>query len=426
MRSLQRKFQGVLAKKLFENIGYLAVAQIGTYLLPLITIPYISRTVGVENYGLVEFATVAMLYFISIVEYSFNTSATRKIAAFKDNFAKVSFVYSSVMFARLMLFAASTVVFSICLFTIPEFAKHWKLMILAYPVVLGWAIYPLFLFQGLQQLKVVALGNLALKVLATALIFLAIQGEADFVWVAAINGGSQLLIALGILFYIPKKFKNVRFFFPGWRAIKVSIYEGRFLFTSDFFTKIYALGSVFIAAFFVTPAHLGLFAAGMKLITVGSNFIFTPLTGALFPHLNAAFKVSKQNFYAQLKKALLILIGITAAAAAVLIVFSDLIIKLLFGAGYESAAPLMQIMAPILILSSFTHIFLYQGVLTFKKDKIYLLIIVVGGLATLGFSLLIIPKYGVTGAAFIKLMGEFLIAAMAIFAFYTIKKRQTK
>ena len=112
-------------------------------------------------------------------------------------------------------------------------------MVLAYPVVLGWAIYPLFLFQGLQQLKVIALGNLALKILATALIFLVIQGKADFIWVAAINGGSQLLIAVGILLYIPKKFKQIRFFFPGWRAIKVAIYEGRFLFTSDFFTKIY-------------------------------------------------------------------------------------------------------------------------------------------------------------------------------------------
>lgn len=412
-----------MAKKLFENIGYLAVAQIGTYLLPLVTIPYISRTIGVQNYGLVEFATVAMLYFISIVEYSFNTSATRKIAAFKDNFRKVSFIYSSTMYARLVLLGVSTLIFVVCLFLVPEFRNHLALMALAYPVVVGWAIYPLFLFQGLQQLKVVALGNLALKIVATALIFLAIKTEQDFIWVAFINGFSQVVIALLILLYIRKKYKYVNFFWPGWRAVKVSIYEGRFLFTSDFFNKIYAVGPVFVAGFFVNPMSLGLYAAGMKLITVGGNFIFNPLIGALFPHLNASFKESKQKFYRQLIKSLVLLVAITAAAALVLIGLSDFIITLLFGVEYASAAPLMQIMAPILVLGSFVHIYLYQGVLTYKKDKIYLSIIVIGGLITLGLSLLVIPKYGVTGAAWVKLTGEFLIALMSVLAFYNIRKK---
>jgi PST family polysaccharide transporter len=413
-----------LKTKLFSNIGYLALAQIGTYLLPLITIPYISRTVGVSNYGLIEYATVAMLYFISIVEFSFNTTSTRKIAANRNNFKKISLIYSSALFARLFFLLISTIIFAACLFLIPEFKSQYKLMILAYPVVLGWAVYPLFLFQGLQELKVIAFGNLSLKVLATILIFIVINDEADFIYVAAINGGAQLLISLGILIYVPYKFKEVKLFWPSWRPIKASIYEGRFIFTSDFFNKVYAMGSVFIAGFYVSPASLGLYAAGMKLIIVGKSFIFQPLLGALFPHLNEKFKESKEGFLKQLRKTLLILLAVTGTASTTLMLFSEFFINLIFGNEYSGAAHLLFIMAPILTLSSFVHIYLYQGVLTYKKDKIYLGIIVLGGLVTLLLNVLFIPKYGVTGAAYIRLIGEAFLAIVSFIAFQRIKQKE--
>lgn len=397
------------------------MAQIGTYLLPLITIPYISRIIGVGKYGLVEYATVAMLYFISIVEYSFNTTTTRKIAASQNNFKKISFIYSSAMFARLVLLMFSSGLFLLCMFLIPEFRAEYKLMLLAYPVVVGWAIYPLFLFQGLQELKVIAIGNFTLKLLATLLIFLVINSEADYIYVAAINGGSQLLISICILIYVPIKFKQVRLYWPSWKPIKVSIYEGRYIFTSDFFNKIYSMGSVLIAGFYVSPVNLGLYAAGMKLIVVGKNFIFQPLVGALFPHLNKMFKESKAAFLKQLNRALLLLLGITGSISLGLMLFSKFLIQLIFGSEYADASYLMTIMAPILFISSFVHIYLYQGVLTFRKDRVYLGLIVVSGFITLVLNVLLIPKFGVEGAAYIRMFSELLLAILSFATFQRIK-----
>ncbi len=311
----------------------------------------------------------------------------------------------------------------LCLFLIPEFKAEYKLMLLAYPVVIGWAIYPLFLFQGLQELKVIAIGNFTLKLLATALIFLVINTGADYIFVAAINGGSQLLISICILIYVPFKFKQVRLYWPTWKPIKVSIYEGRFIFTSDFFNKIYSMGSVFIAGFYVSPANLGLYAAGMKLIVVGKNFIFQPLVGALFPHLNKTFKESKEAFFKQLNRSLFLLLGITGSISLGLMLFSKVLIQLIFGAEYIEAAPLMTIMAPILFISSFVHIYLYQGVLTFRKDRVYLGLIVIGGLVTLFLNVLFIPKYGVEGAAYIRVLGELFLAILSFLTFQKIKQR---
>lgn len=183
------------------------------------------------------------------------------------------------------------------------------------------------------------------------------------------------------------------------------------------------MGSVFIAGFYVSPANLGLYAAGMKLIVVGKNFIFQPLVGALFPHLNKTFKESKEAFFKQLNRSLLLLLGITGSIALGLMLFSKLLVQLIFGSEYIEAAPLMTIMAPILFISSFVHIYLYQGVLTFRKDRIYLGLIVVGGLVTLFLNVLFIPKYGIEGAAYIRVLGELFLAFLSFLTFQKIKQR---
>jgi polysaccharide transporter, PST family len=50
-----------MQKILYKNIAYLLITQGANFILPLITLPYITRVVGPENYGLIEFATAGTL-----------------------------------------------------------------------------------------------------------------------------------------------------------------------------------------------------------------------------------------------------------------------------------------------------------------------------------------------------------------------------
>src|SRR5690554_7538012 len=67
-------------KRLLGNFLSLSGLQVFTYILPLITLPYLVRVLGVEKYGLVMFAQSFIMFFNILVDYGFNLSATREIA----------------------------------------------------------------------------------------------------------------------------------------------------------------------------------------------------------------------------------------------------------------------------------------------------------------------------------------------------------
>jgi len=401
-----------VSKNLFKNIGFLTFSQAANYVIPLITIPYITRVVGPENYGLIEFATVAMLYFTVIVIYGFNTTATRKIAESPTNINKVSYIFSAVFYTRILLLLISSVAFIISIAFIPKFTDNSQLMWYAFPIVLGWALFPDFLFQGLQQLKVIALSNFAIKLSAAVLIFVFLKSKEDFVLVLAINSVAQIAAGLFTLVYAFKLVKGLTFMKVKWRAMKSFLQNGLYVFLSHFFTRVYTFGSIIFLGFMLSDEEVGLFAAGMKLITVSQSFLFLPLFGALFPYLTNLFKTDRKAYSKEFKKAFLAMLAITAISSGVLFIFPEFFIRLVFGDEYLSVAPILRLMAPILIFSTVIQFSLQQGLIVLKKDKTYLYLIVTAGLLSIFLNLLIIPSFKMEGAAIVKLLVDLVLATL--------------
>ena len=82
---------------LLKNISYLGVVQGLNYILPLITLPYLVRVIGVEKFGVISLATAVISFFLVITDYGFNYTATREVALNKNNNEELVNIFSSVM-----------------------------------------------------------------------------------------------------------------------------------------------------------------------------------------------------------------------------------------------------------------------------------------------------------------------------------------
>src|SRR5476649_2627192 len=107
-------------KHLSKSFFSLSLVQIANNVLPLISVPYVSRIIGPDKFGLINFAASFIAYFVLFIGFGFELSATRRIAQDPYNKAHRDLVFSEVLYSQLILFAVSVFVFIILLFTIPQ------------------------------------------------------------------------------------------------------------------------------------------------------------------------------------------------------------------------------------------------------------------------------------------------------------------
>ena len=77
-------------KRLLGNFFSLSVLQVFTYILPLITFPYLVKVLGVDKFGLVMFAQAFLMFFNILTDYGFDLSATREVSIHRDNKEKLT------------------------------------------------------------------------------------------------------------------------------------------------------------------------------------------------------------------------------------------------------------------------------------------------------------------------------------------------
>ncbi|MDW9249259.1 polysaccharide biosynthesis family protein [Burkholderia cepacia] len=67
-----------------KNFALLFSLQISTYVIPLVTLPLLTRVLGPQQYGTLSFVLAVATYFINLANYSFDLTATPRVALAKD------------------------------------------------------------------------------------------------------------------------------------------------------------------------------------------------------------------------------------------------------------------------------------------------------------------------------------------------------
>ena len=93
-------------KQLAKNTGSLFLFHIAKILFPFIVLPYLTRTMSTEAYGVVAYVKTVMTYMQVIVDFGFTLSATKDIVKAREDRTEMSFVIGDTLLAKLMLGAA--------------------------------------------------------------------------------------------------------------------------------------------------------------------------------------------------------------------------------------------------------------------------------------------------------------------------------
>lgn len=406
-------------KQLLENILSLSVLQVLNIVLPLITLPYLMTVVGKSNYGAYAVAFSMVNYITLVSAYGFGFSATKQISQHRNDIRTVSKIFSSVLVAKMFLAILSALPFLVISFF--AFGAKYSLMVaLGLGIVLGELLNPVWLFQGMENMKFMTLVNFICKLVSVLLIFTIIRTPDQYIYIILMDSIGYLCAGVLSVIIALKIFK-VRFTRPAVNDVIFQLKDGWFIFWSTIFMTLYRSSNVFILKFFVSDAAIGIYAGAEKVIKAG-QVIASPISTALFPNLSARFN---NNTLKDNKKTLLrtsIIIGCLVFLIAIAVfVASPLINKLLLGGQDDGTICLIRIMVPIIFFGCINYILGIVGLINLGQQKQFFKAVMISGVLSIAFLLATVSYYGNVSAALSMDLAEVVLFFICIYYISRLK-----
>jgi O-antigen/teichoic acid export membrane protein len=193
-------------KRTITNFFSLSLLQLGNYVLPMLSLPIISRIIGPENYGLINYAFAFVGYFVLFINAGFDLYGTRQIVDNKENPEAISIVFSRIIISKAVLFLISTVIFMGAIYFVPQLRDQKALGWFTFLVCIGWVINPSLLFHGMQESKNYAFFSFISKLLFTILVLVLVRQREDYILQPLIFSLAHILISAVSFYYLFKKY----------------------------------------------------------------------------------------------------------------------------------------------------------------------------------------------------------------------------
>ena len=403
-------------RRVLDNIISLTGIQLVQYLLPLITFPYLTRVLGPANFGKVAFAVAFITYFQILTDYGFNFSATREISIHRDETERVSRIYSSVMVTKTILLAVTFMAMLVTVFLIDRFRSDYLLYIFTYGLVVGNLLFPVWFFQGVERMRYISILRIVSSLIYTALIFLAVRGPGDYLYVPLINSAGFIAVGLYSQRIVMREF-GVKFMIPSPSDIREQLLEGWHLFISTLAISLYTTSNRFILGLLVSSATLGYYAVAED-ITRALQGIVSPISQAIYPYFSRIQKDDRERAKYELRKMLIFMGVLTFGLSVALVFLAPLIVGILAGPSYGESIPLLQILVFIIFAVGVNNILGTQGLLSFGYKKDFTRMVLYGGLIHIVLFLALVILMGSVGAAIAVVATEIIICIIG----YTLLK----
>jgi O-antigen/teichoic acid export membrane protein len=394
----------------FQNILKLSVGDFFAKTLNFLAFLYLARVLGVTNYGVFEFGVAILTYFMLLADGGLEFWGTREAAQGRD----IRNLAGNILPMRVMLAGLAFVILIVLLPLFPPYPGLRTILIFFGLTLFTYALNLKWAFMGQERLSSVALGLIVAQVVFAGLVFALVRTPQQVVLVPALWLAGDVAMALyfGWLFFrsygsIPLQF-NLREFPDILRpALTIGAAQAMGLISYNF--------DAILLGFLLGPNPVGLYRAAYKPITAALAMPLTYFLG-LFPALSRTFTQNKTAFQEIVQRSL----RLTAIFALPLGVGGTFLaaplIQLLYGPDYAGAVPALQLLSWSACLIILRDTF-RQGLIAARKQNLDLLSAASAVVFNVLFNFLLIPQFGIVGAAVATILSEIVWLSVSIWLF---------
>ncbi|MEZ9062916.1 MULTISPECIES: oligosaccharide flippase family protein [unclassified Vibrio] len=389
---------------MLKNIFMLFISQGVNYLVPLILVPYLVRTLGAESYGEFNLALSIILYGCLFIDFGFNLYTTGEISK-TENKEKIRHLYTVTIASKFLIFFPVAL---IIIFTVNNVSQFDNIKSVCYILIiqmLSSVISTVWLYQGLEKIRIYSLVNVVVKLLMLPMIFTLVRDINDINILATIQSVSFLLSAL-LLITIAKRYDIylVKINFSDIRSILSSASH---IFTGTISVSLYTMSTPIILGLVNTAFEVGQFSATDK-IRGAFISIFLILSNVIYPRINKLKVDNEFLAFRFIKKITMIqfFLGLTFATA--IYYSAPYIVINYLGSEFQESIDLLRLMSPMVILVPLSVILSNYVLLTWNYKKYYLCVPLITCIFHFSYIIPLSHYYGAIGSGIGILITEFI------------------
>lgn len=330
-----------IKNKLFQNISMLYIMNIAKLIFPMLTLPYLTRVLSLEAYGVTTYVKACMQYAQLIIDFAFNLSVAKAIIDAAENSEKEKIIGQTVLAKLLLAFGAFVVIFIMSL-TIPMLRENLLFTLLSFAAIALTAFLVDFYFSAIEQMQVITLRFVAAKMISTIFTFVFVKNDGDLMWIPILDIIGNLAAVALTWIEVNKNGFHLKFGKLS-ESIKI-IKESSVYFISNMATTAFGALNTLLVGIFCTKADVAYWGVAMQLIGAIQS-MYAPIINGVYP------RMLKERSMKIIKQMLKIFMPIVIVGCIICVFGAKLIMVIVGGKEYAAAANVFKCLVPVLLFS---------------------------------------------------------------------------
>ncbi len=375
-------------------------------LFPLITYPYVSRILGVENLGIYNFSVSFLSYFLLIAALGISTYGIREGIQYRENRQQIESFVSELFSINIVSTIIAYCILLIFLFGIPFMEPYRKTVLILSAEMVFTTLGVSWVCNIYEDFLAIAVRTIAFQILSLILIFLLVRTSDDlYKYVAVLlvsNSGANIVN----FFFIRKK--NCRFRFTTKIDWKRHLKPILIMFSTTVAITVYVSSDTTMLGIMTNDFQVGLYGTAVKIYTIIKN-ILAAILMVLIPRFALMFSGNDREQTDELfSKVFNILTVLMLPMCVGLFSLSDDVVLLISGEKFAGAAEPLRLLSIAVAFSLYAYMYAQCVLIPMKEEKIVFRATIISAVTNIGLNFVLIPLWGISAAAITTIIAEFI------------------
>ena len=389
--------------KVIKNYLYNLSYQILTIILPIITVPYVTRIFTSEALGNYVFYNSIVSYFSLFAMLGIGVYGTKQIAAASD----VSSTFWNIYVIQLIASILAMAVYIIAIFSIPQMGGIIPLIVgitlFAKMIDISW------LFSGKEDFKKITIRNTVVRIIGVISIFTFVKSSDDlYLYVFLI----VIFDFLGqFVMWVPAKKFIKR---PSFNAkvIKKNLHPIVLLFLPQVAISLYVVLDRTLLGLLGSYSDVGIYEQGQKLVSILLKVV-SSLGVVMLPRVANLLSERRDKEAQNMVKFSFILYNLIIFPMMFgLIAVNEVFVKLFLGQNFQDVKYVLYVIVFNIMFVGWTNILGYQVLVVRNKNKEFMLSTTIPAFVSVAVNIAVIPFFGYIGASITSVVVEVLVFAI--------------